>query len=163
MDSRSKQEQISRPIANSKDHVRNNLPQQLLSFLEVKNSFFTPWSYDPNVTSAYNSNDQRYMIFQPGSFFTHQPRAMEGPEGQSLMVQPNAILDPGHDQYLMVQKEGTTLAQLDTILELDQNRSLIVQNHQTMLTPFGAVLELDQDESLSNQKMKKCKDRCVIG
>ncbi|KAK1428746.1 hypothetical protein QVD17_17586 [Tagetes erecta] len=94
------------PNASSSDNAENNLLQRLLSFLEVQNSFLTPWSFDPSTTSDQTSNAGNFMMFQPGSFFTHEPTTMEptedrclmAPEEESTLAQPGAVLEPDQDQ-----------------------------------------------------------------
>ncbi|KAI3682436.1 hypothetical protein L1987_82413 [Smallanthus sonchifolius] len=116
---------------------------------DVENSFFTPWNFDPNAVSGQTFNARRYVSFQPGSFFTHQPKSMEPPD---------------QDRSLMVHNEGTTLAQVGAVSEPDQVQTLMVKKEGTTLAQVGAVSKRDQDRSSSKQEESICLTKqCVIG
>ncbi|CAH1418255.1 unnamed protein product [Lactuca virosa] len=91
----------------SADHSKSNF-QRLLSFLEVDNSFLTPWSFNPDAFGDFRSNIQTYMSLSHGSFFTYDGFATLG----SPQVEP-----------LVVKKEGTIVAHAVAFMTSDEGQS----------------------------------------
>ena len=60
----------------------NDHYKRLTSFLEVDHSFLTPWNWNPSSTNNEGGNSsrssmepkQKYMQFQPGSFFSYDEK-----------------------------------------------------------------------------------------
>ncbi|XP_058744871.1 uncharacterized protein LOC131617630 [Vicia villosa] len=50
------------------------LDARFLSFLEKDDSFFTPWSWEPNAFKNENASteEKEYLSFHPGSYFKFQ-------------------------------------------------------------------------------------------
>ncbi|CAI9262092.1 unnamed protein product [Lactuca saligna] len=95
------------PYETSVDHSKSNF-QRLLSFLEVDNSFLTPWSFNPDAFADFRSNIQTYMSFSYGSFFAYDEVATLG----SPQVEP-----------LVVEKEGTIVAHAVAFMTPNEGQS----------------------------------------
>lgn len=131
----------------SVDHNKSNF-QRLLSFLEVDNSFLTPWSFNPDAFGDFRSNVHTYMCLSHGSFFTYDEVTILSSYLNICCIFLQKII---YSLYSLVQQFAT--------LGSPQVEPLVVEKEGTIVGHAVAFMTPDEGQSSSNKEVKSKRDQ----